>query len=306
MLAHKGTFHRIKQQGLSKKQLGYILITPALLLIAFISVYPFLMTVWYSLHKIRLNVPSAAQPFVGLQNYFKLFGTSRFRNSLMLTFFFSFSWVAVQFVFGLGIALVLNMQFKGRAFIRASILVPWAMALVITALLWQWMYNPVFGVINAFLMALGFIKEPVNWLGTTFFSAYISVLVVEVWRNTPFMALILLAGLQGISHELYEAARIDGAGRMSCFLHITIPQLQHAILVALLFRSIDAFRSFDLLYVLTQGGPGRSTEIASLYAYKSLFQYLDFGRGSTATVIMAIVTTTLSIIYIKTLTGKDE
>ena len=121
-----------------------------------------------------------------------------------------------------------------------------------------------------------------------------------------YRLLILLAGLQGIPHELYEAARIDGAGRIGCFFHITIPQLQHAILVALLFRSIDAFRSFDILYVMTQGGPGRSTEIASLYAYKALFQYLDFGRGSTATVIMAIVTTTLSVIYIKTLTGKDE
>ncbi len=306
MAARKETFRRIKQEGLSKQQLGYILIAPALLLILFISVYPFLVTIWYSLHKIRLNVPSAGQPFIGLQNYIKIFGTSRFRDSLMLTFFFSSSWVAVQFVFGLCIALVLNLEFKGRAFIRASILIPWAMALVITALLWQWMFNPIFGVINAALTALRIISEPVNWLGTTAFSAFLSVLVVDVWRNTPFMALILLAGLQGIAPELYEAARIDGAGRVGGFFHITMPQLKHAILVALLFRSIDAFRSFDLLYVLTQGGPGRSTEIVSLYAYKTLFQYLDFGRGSAATVVMAIVTTTLSIFYIKTLSGKDE
>lgn len=306
MFVLKKTFYQIRQQGLSKQQLGYILIAPAIFLIAFISVYPFLMTIWYSLHKIRLNVPSAAQPFVGLQNYIKIFQTSRFRNSFTLTFFFSSSWVAVQFVFGLCIALVLNQEFKGRAFIRATVLVPWAMALVITAILWQWMFNPVFGVINAALMAFGIIHEPVNWLGTTAFSAYLSVLIVDVWRNTPFMALILLAGLQGIPPELYEAARIDGAGRLGCFFHITIPQLKHAILVALLFRSIDAFRSFDLLYVLTQGGPGRSTEIMSLYAYKTLFQYLDFGRGSAATVVMAIVSTALSIVYIKTLSGHED
>ena len=306
MLAVKETFEKIQQQGLSKPQLGVLLITPAILLIAFISVYPFLMTIWYSLHKIRLNVPTAAQPFVGLENYIKIFKTSRFINSLLLTFFFSFSWVAVQFIFGLCIALVLNLEFRGRALIRASILVPWAMALVITALLWQWMFNPVFGVINAALMAIGVISEPVNWLGTTAFSAYISVLVVDVWRNTPFMALILLAGLQGIPPELYEAGKIDGAARFGCFWHITMPQLKHAILVALLFRSIDAFRTFDLLYVLTQGGPGRSTEIVSLYAYKSLFQYLDFGRGSAATVVMAFITTILSIVYIKTLSAHDE
>lgn len=306
MTAPREILQKIQQEGLSKQQLGYILITPAILLIAFISVYPFLMTIWYSLHKIRLNIPSAAQPFIGFANYVKIFQTSRFTNSLLLTFLFSSSWVAVQFVFGLCIALVLNLEFKGRAFIRASVLVPWAMALVITALLWQWMFNPVFGVINAALMAFGIIHEPVNWLGTTAFSAYLSVLIVDVWRNTPFMALILLAGLQGIAPELYEAARIDGAGRFGCFLHVTMPQLKHAILVALLFRSIDAFRSFDLLYVLTHGGPGRSTEIVSLYAYKMLFQYLDFGRGSAATVVMAIVTTILSIVYIKTLSAPEE
>jgi multiple sugar transport system permease protein len=305
MFARTETVNRIKQKGLSQRQLGYILVTPALLLIVFVSVYPFLITIWYSLHKIRLNIPAAGRPFVGLQNYVTLFQSGRFRHSLLITFLFSSAWVAVEFVFGLCIALVLNRRFRGRALVRASVLVPWAMALVITALLWQWMFNPVFGLLNALLMALKIIREPINWLGTTAFSAYLSVLVVDVWRNTPFVALILLAGLQGIPGTLYEAARIDGAGRIGCFVHITMPQLKHAILVALLFRSIDAFRSFDLLYVLTQGGPGRSTEIASLFAYKTLFQYLDFGKGSAATVIMALVTTALSIVYVTSLSSKD-
>ncbi len=296
---------RIRERGLSRTQLGYILIMPSLILIAFVSVYPFVTTLWYSFHMIKLNMPALGRPFVGLENYVKLIGTKRFINSFRITFIFAASFVSLQLVFGLFIAMVLNLSFKGRAFVRASILIPWAMALVITAILWQWMYNAVFGVINAVFMALRIVDGPVDWLGASAQSAYFSILVVDVWRNTPFMTIILLAGLQSIPNELYEAARIDGAGRISSFWYITIPQLRHAMLVALLFRSIDAFRAFDLMYVLTQGGPGTSTEIASLYAYKQLFQYLDFGRGSATTVVMAIFTTVLSLIYINVLSIKD-
>jgi ABC-type sugar transport system permease subunit len=299
------SIHRIKEHGLSRKQLGYVLIMPSLLLIAFVSVYPFIMTFVYSFRTMKLNMPAMNQPFIGLKNYALLFNTERFINSFRITFIFAASFVSLQLVFGLFISLVLNMSFTGRALVRASILIPWAMALVITALLWQWMYNAVFGVINAFLSVVGLLKEPVDWLGTTAESAFFAVLVVDMWRNTPFVAIILLAGLQSIPHDLYEAARIDGAGRVNCFFHITLPQLKHAMLIALLFRSIDAFRAFDLLYVLTQGGPGTSTEIASLYAYKMLFKFLDFGRGSAATVVMAFFTTVLSLMYIRVLYVKD-
>ena len=299
------SIRRIQEHGLSRKQLGYILIMPSLLLITFVSVYPFIMTLVYSFRTMKLNMPALGQPFIGFKNYALLFNTKRFFNSFRVTFIFAASFVSFQLVFGLFIAMVLNLSFMGRALVRASILIPWAMALVITAILWQWMYNAVFGVINAFFMLVGIIKSPVDWLGTTFQSAFFAILTVEVWRNTPFMAIILLAGLQSIPNELYEAARIDGAGRINCFWRITVPQLKHAILVALLFRSIDAFRAFDLMYVLTQGGPGTTTEIASLYAYKLLFQYLDFGRGSAATVMMAVVTTILSLLYISVLYEKD-
>ena len=300
------TRYRIRAQGLTRNQLGYLLVLPSLVLIAFVSVYPFLTTLWYSFHQMRLNVPTASQPYVGFQNFGLLIRMARFRNSLKLTFLFSAAFVSLQLVFGLFIAQVLNLNFKGRALVRATILIPWAMALVITALLWQWMYNAVFGVANAMFLAVGIIKEPVDFLGYSAFTAFLSVLVVEMWRNTPFMVIILLAGLQSIPIELYEASRIDGAGRLQSFRHITIPQLQHAILVALLFRSIDAVRAFDLLFVLTQGGPGTSTEIGSLFSYKLLFQYLDFGRGSASTVILALFTTALSIAYINVLSSRED
>jgi ABC-type sugar transport system permease subunit len=295
----------IRTGALTRNQLGYILVSPALLMIAFVSVYPFFTTLWYSLHSMRLNVPAAGQPFVGLQNFVLLFQLERFRNSLNLTFFFAAAFVSFEIVFGLFIAQVLNLSFPGRALVRASILIPWAMATVITAILWQWMYNAVFGVVNAIFLALGIAKAPVDFLGGTGLAPFFSVFAVDVWRETPFVAIVLLAGLQGIATELYEAAKIDGAGRAQCFFSITLPQLKHAMLVALLFRSINALRAFDLLFVLTQGGPGTSTEIASLFSYRILFQYLDFGRGSAASVVLAFFTTVLSLIYINVIQVKD-
>jgi len=296
---------RIKGQGLSRTELGIVLIVPSVLLIALVSVYPFIRTLWNSLHSIRLNVPAMGQPFVGFKNYVTLFGTERFLNSIMLTFLFAITFVALQLVLGLAIAQVLNMKFKLRALVRAAILIPWAMALVITAILWQWMYNAVFGVINAMFVGIGVLKSPIDFLGVSGLSAYFSVMAVELWQNTPFMAIILLAGLQGIPTELYEAAKIDGAGRWVALWRITIPQLKHAVLVALLFRSIDAIRAFDLLFVLTQGGPGTSTEVASLYSYKLLFTFLDFGRGSASAMVMAVITIALAVVYIKVISTKD-
>lgn len=296
---------KVRHGGLTRHQLGYILVMPSLLLIAFVSLYPFITTVWYSFHTMRLNLPNAEQPFVGFKNYMLVITSDRFLNSMKLTFLFAATFVSIQLVFGLFIAQVLNLTFKGRAFVRAAILIPWAMALVISALLWQWMYNAIFGVVNAMMLGLGIIKSPVDWLGVSPTSAYFAVMVVDVWRNTPFMAIILLAGLQSIPSELYEAARIDGAGRVESFFYITLPQLKHAILVALLFRSIDAVRAFDILYVLTQGGPGTATEIGSLYSYRMLFQFLDFGRGSASTVVLALFTTVLAIFYIRTIRVED-
>ena len=303
MAAHKSG--RIRTGALTRNQLGYLLVSPALLMIAFVSVYPFFTTLWYSLHSMRLNVPAAGQPFVGFQNFALLFGLERFRNSLNLTFLFAGAFVTFEIVFGLFIAQVLNLTFKGRALVRASILIPWAMATVITAILWQWMYNAVFGVVNAIFLGLGIAKGPTDFLGGSGWSAFFSVFAVDVWRETPFVAIVLLAGLQSIATELYEAAKIDGANRVQCFLSITLPQLKQAMLVALLFRSINALRAFDLLFVLTQGGPGTSTEIASLFAYRVLFQYLDFGRGAAASVVLAIFTTVLSLIYINVITVKE-
>lgn len=300
-----GVLHRGRGQGLTRKQLGYVLIIPALVVIVCISVFPFITTVYYSLHTIKLNVPHLGKPFVGFENYIRLLNSSRFISSFKITLFFASVVVVAQLLFGLAVALVLNKRFKGRGIVRATVLVPWATALVIAAMLWKWMYNAVFGIINNLFLSLGAIDKPVDWLGASTPLAISSVMVAELWRNTPFMAIIILAGLQSIPEELYEAARIDGAGVFQSLRKITLPLLKPAILVALLFRSIDAFRGFDLVYALTAGGPGNSTELASLYSYRLLFTYLDFGRGSAATLLMAIFTTVLCLIYIRFISVEE-
>lgn len=296
---------RIRWEGLTRKQLGYVLIIPALIVIVCISVFPFITTVAYSFHTMKLNMPHLGRPFAGFKNYIHLLNSSRFINSFKITLFFASVVVVAQLLFGLAIALVINKRFKGRGIVRATVLAPWATALVIAAMLWRWMYNAVFGIINSLFLLLGAIDKPVDWLGASTPLAISSVIVAELWRNTPFMAIIILAGLQSIPEELYEAARIDGAGVFESFRKITLPLLKPAILVALLFRSIDAFRGFDLVYALTAGGPGNSTELASLYSYRLLFKYLDFGRGSAATLLMAIFTTVLCLVYIRLISVEE-
>lgn len=297
--------NRIRREGLTRKQLGYVLVIPALVVIVCISVFPFITTANYSFRTMKLNIPDLGTPYVGFKNYIHLLNSSRFINSFKITLFFASVVVVAQLLFGLAIALVLNREFKGRGAIRATVLVPWATALVITAMLWKWMYNAVFGIINFFFLSLGVIDKPVDWLGESAFLAIGSVIVAELWRNTPFMAIVLLAGLQSIPGQLYEAAKIDGAGVFQKFRRITLPLLKPALLVALLFRSIDAFRGFDLVYTLTAGGPGNNTELASLYSYRLLFKYLDFGRGSAATLLMAIFTTVLCLVYIKLINVEE-
>ena len=294
-----GVLDRGRGQGLTRKQLGYVLIIPALVVIVCISVFPFFTTLHYSLHTIKLNVPHLGRPYVGFENYIRLLNSSRFIYDFKITLFFASAVVVAQLLFGIAIALVINKEFKGRGIVRATVLTPWAIALVIVAQFWKWMYNGVFGVANALFLLLGVIDKPVDWLGASASLAISSVIVAELWRNTPFMAIVILAGLQSIPGELYEAAKIDGAGAFQKFWRITLPLLKPAILVALLFRSIDAFRAFDLMYALTRGGPGNSTELASLYSYKLLFGYLAFGRGSAATILMAIFTTVLCLTYLR-------
>ncbi|MBZ4646856.1 MAG: carbohydrate transporter rane protein 1, family [Clostridia bacterium] len=258
-----------------------------------------------------LRVSILKPNFVGFDNYLYYLDELKIRNgelgrlgkALINTFSFTFVSVFLELILGLGIALLINKSFKGRGLVRAAILVPWAIPTVVSAMMWQFLYDGQTGIVSAFFAKLGLVKNP-GILLTTKGGAFFSIVFADVWKTTPYMALLLLAGLQTISAELYEAGQVDGATKIQQFFKITLPLLKPTILVALLFRTLDAFRIFDLVYVLTGGGPANSTETISVYAYKTMFAQMDFGRGSTLSIVVFICISLISIGYIKLL-GAD-
>jgi ABC-type sugar transport system permease subunit len=248
-------------------------------------------------------MPWLGRPFVGLENYGEALRDPRFWGSLGHTAFFTVSSVGLELFIGLALALALNRAFRGRGLVRAAVLIPWAIPTVVSALLWRFMFEGQSGIVNALLVNAGFLREPLVWLIHPTL-AWVPVVLADAWKHTPFVALLLLAGLQNIDSSLYEAARIDGASAWRQFRHVTLPLLRPAILVALIFRTMDAFRVFDLIYALTGGGPGTSTEPIALYTFNALLQNLQFGYGSALSVIVFLITFSLALVYIKIL-GAD-
>jgi ABC-type sugar transport system permease subunit len=275
-------------------------VLPALLTILLVALFPLVWTFWESLHLHDLRMPWLGRPFIGLANYLEAFGDPRFRGALAHTLFFAVTSVSLELVIGLWLALALNRAFRGRGLVRAAVLVPWAIPTVVSALLWRFMFEGQTGIVNGALVSLGILREPIVWFIQPE-TAWVPVILADVWKTTPFVALLLLAGLQNIDASLYEAARIDGASPWRQFRYVTLPLLKPAILVALIFRTLDAFRVFDLIYALTGGGPGTSTEPIALYTFNSLLQNLQFGYGSALSVIVFLVTFSLALVYIKLL-----
>jgi multiple sugar transport system permease protein len=267
-------------------------LAPAAIVLGAVAAFPALSVLWLSLEQ-RSPLAGAAR-FVGLDNYARLLADARFWNALWNTAYFSVASVALELLFGLGMALLLARAFRGRALVYSIVLLPWAVPTVVSARLWEWMYNADYGVINHLL------GTHVNWLGSPTW-ALNAAIVMDVWKATPFVALLLLAGLQAIPRELYQAAALDGAGAWTAFRRITLPLLAPLMLVVLIFRTIDAFRVFDAIYVLTGGGPANSTETLSIYAYKVLFQTLEFGYGSALAVSVLAVVALLTAVYARLL-----
>jgi multiple sugar transport system permease protein len=265
---------------------------PAAVVLVIVTVYPLIYVFWLSLHKRHLIFETST--FLGLGNYAFLFTDERFFTSFKNTVYFTVTSVTLELVLGMCVALVLNSAIRGRGVLRAVVLVPWAIPTVVTAKMWEWMYNTDFGLLN-YLLGL-----KVNWLGSTMWAMNAAVFM-DVWKTTPFVALLLTAGLQVIPRELYHAARVDGAGPLYMFRKVTLPLLMPIIIVVLLFRTIDAFRVFDAIYVLTGGGPANSTETLSIYAYKVLFQTLQFGYGSAISMVVFLCVGTISVFYVRLL-----
>ncbi len=295
--------NKIKSNSvLSEQALAYLLVSPAVLCIILVAFFPIGRTIYLSMFKMKLQFINLKQ-FVGLDNYITLANDPRFWKSIYNTLFFVFTSVSIEFVIGMAMALVMNREFRGRSAVRAAILVPWAIPTVVSAMMWSFIYNDQLGVLNDILLKLHLIDSYKTWLGNAS-TAIWAAITADVWKTSPYVGLLLLAGLQVIPQELYEAATVDGASKIRQFITVTLPLLKPTILVTLLLRTLDSFRVFDIIFVLTGGGPANSTETISVYTYKTLFRNLDFGMGSAMAVSMFICVMIISLFYQKILGAK--
>ena len=270
------------------------MLTPALVLVALVAIYPLARTIYDSFTNRQFLEGIEPTEYVGLQNYRDLLHDTIFRDSIVVTVKFTVITVAFELVLGLIIALVVNSGFKGRGVMRAMMLVPWAIPTVVAAQMWKWMYDDVFGVINDGLIRLHIVDEPVAWISQSS-TALASVAAVDIWKTTPFVALLLLAGLQVIPNEVYEAADVDGASKWHQFWRITLPLLVPAILVVLVFRTLDALRVFDVFYVFF--GSRLDTQTMAIYTQNTIVATGDVGYGAAMSVAIFLIIGIFVVIY---------
>jgi trehalose/maltose transport system permease protein len=288
-----------RRGGLLKEEFGnperrtaYYMVLPALLIILVVAFFPILQAVNLSLRQATVAVTG---PFVGFENYVEMFQNPDFLEGLTNTLIFTIASVALEFLIGLGIALAINRAFRGRGLVRAAVLVPWAFPTVISAVMWRLMFQDQVGIINYVANAIGLISQPILSDRTLLL---IGVILVDVWKTTPFMALLLLAGLQTIPGDVYEAARVDGANVWQRFFRITLPLLKPTILVALLFRTLDAYRVFDLFWALSN----RELESLSTFVYEGVrISQLQFAQGNAASVFIFVTAFAIALFFIKVL-----
>lgn len=273
---------------------AYLFNAPLIIVAVVFVLVPVIGTIVTSLMR---DVTFLPEKFLAFENYKRLFSDSHFFESLQFTFLFVIVSVSLELIFGLAFALLLNESLPFRGLLRVVILIPWVIPIAISARVWELIYNFNYGIFNYIILQLGISDQPISWLGSSI-GAFAAVVVSDVWKTTPFMAIILLTGLSAINRDLYKQAKIDGTNFLQRFFRITLPLLKPTLVVALLFRSIDAIRIFDLIYVLTGGGPGGSTSSLSIYAF-NYYVSGDFGYGSAVSVIVFLAAGLLSVLYIK-------
>jgi trehalose/maltose transport system permease protein len=287
---------RRRSAPLRRKQarLAWILLAPALAAVGFVALYPLGQTVYQSFTNEQFLSGIEPTKWVGFQNYEDLIHDTLFRDSVIVTVKFSAITVFAEFVLGMIIALVVNSNFKGRGVMRAVMLVPWAIPTVVSAQMWKWMYDDVFGVINDAGVRTHVLDHNVAWISQPN-TALGAVAAVDIWKTTPFVALLLLAGLQVIPRELYEAAEVDGANALQKFWRVTMPLLRPAILVTLIFRTLDALRVFDVFYVFFGSRP--DTQTMAIYDQNTIVSTGDVGYGAAISVAIFLIIGIFVVVY---------
>ncbi len=281
------------------QRLAWGMLTPSLAVVAAFAFYPILSSVWLSLHRVVLGLPGLGRGWVGLDNYRLLLGDPAFGEALRNTLVFVALSTSLEVLLGLVMALLLNRAFRGRGLVRAALLVPWALPTVVASQMWRFLFNDRYGLVN-YLLYGGALGHYQAWLAEPGW-ALAALVLADVWKTSAFAALLILAGLQAIPDQLYEAARVDGAGPWRRFTLITWPLLRPALLLALLFRTMDALRVFDLVFVMTQGGPGGTTDVLMFHGYQKMFAEGFLGQGAAVSVVVFLCALGLGLVYLRVL-----
>jgi multiple sugar transport system permease protein len=294
---------RLRSVNLSRVG-DYLFVVPAMVFIVAILLYPLGYQLYMSVYGVTLgNFLVGNAPFVGLEQYQEVVTDSRFHHALWITLVFTVSCLVFQFIIGLALALFFNRAFPGGGIMRALMLLGWMIPLVVSGNLWRWMLNGQYGVINL-LVNVGPLDLGRDWL-TGPNTALIGVIVANIWVGIPFNMVLLLAGLQGIPLTLYEAARVDGANPVQRFFYITLPQLRPVMIIVLLLGFIYTFKVFDLIFVMTAGGPVSATEVLPIYIYDIFFEFFRFGQGAAASMLVLVFPIILSVIYLRLLRREE-
>jgi multiple sugar transport system permease protein len=282
----------------------YATILPVMLVVAVFTVYPLLYSVYLSVHENVLTRP-LDNDFVGLQNFREVVGGYYFWRSLWSTAVFAVMAVAAVTLYGLGVALLLNQPgVLGSTLLKVVVLLPWAIPSVISGIIWRWIFDGDYGVLNGLLLATGAIERYVPWMSQTF-TARLCMVIAHVWKQGPLAAVFLLAALQIIPAELYDAVRMDGAGRWNAFRFVTVPYLKATLALVLIYETIVAVATFDLVYVMTGGGPADATAIIGWYAYTEIFRFLNLGHGAALAIILGVLLLGLVMIYLRLLRSEE-
>ena len=295
---------RSRGRRLSEPSFAFLLNTPALLTIVLLVGYPIVYSAWLSLHRHNLKRPRLFR-FIGLENYADILRSAEFWAALEVTLVFTALGVALVVTLGILIALLLDQPFPGRGLVRTMVLVPWAIPPVVNGLMWQWIYDAKVGALNGLLVSVGVLSSYRGWLSDPE-GALLALVTAHVWNALPLAVILLLAALQTIPRDLYDAGRVDGSGAWPLFRHITLPWLAQPLLVVLVLQTMLAIRVFDLVYVLTAGGPGTATTTLVWQTYLTTFDSLDFGLGNAYAYTVSLITLGLALVYFRILYHRGE
>ena len=274
-------------------------VAPAALIIVLIVLVPLGRALWMSLFDIQLTRPGV-EPFVGLGNYFDQLASGNFWGSVGRALFFTVVSTALELLFGLALALLMDQPLRGRWLLRTIIILPWALPTIVNALMWRWIDNAEYGSLNALLTQTGIISHYQPWLSNSDTAMWM-VILADVWKLTPLVAILLLAGLQSVDREVVEVARVDGASSWQTFRLILLPLITPVVLIVLVLRTMEAFKVFDIIWIMTHGGPANSTQSIAIYAYQTAYQGFDFGRGAALGYLIALVIMVLAAVYLRLL-----